>query len=127
MYEACRVEHDQHNLRVAGPAAADLLVGRVGGEAARVTDRGRVDARRLPEHALGAPEAAHADDQVPKSVRERWLHRRAEHGVALGDRHLYIPPGQRVGGSTIAVLSRNLNMRRRLRRSDYDIKIPPVG
>ena len=44
-----------------GLAGAGLLVGRVRRVAAGVADGGGVDARRLPEHALGAPEAAHAE------------------------------------------------------------------
>src|SRR3954451_1560148 len=78
------VEDDQHGLRVAGLAAAGLFVGRVGRVAARVADRGRVDALGLPEHALRAPEAAHADDGGLQVLRERRLDRRAEDGVRRG-------------------------------------------
>src|SRR5262249_39557434 len=56
-----RVEYDQHRLGVVGEPGADLLVARVRRVAAGVADSGRVDARRLPEHALRAPEAAHAE------------------------------------------------------------------
>ena len=41
-----------------GATAADLLVGRVRGGAAGVADGGDPDPGRLPEHPLGAPEAA---------------------------------------------------------------------
>ena len=82
-----RVEHDEDGLGVARLAAADLAVGRIRREAAGVADRRRVDAGRAPEDALGAPEAAHADDQLLESVRERRLERRAEHLVARGHGH----------------------------------------
>ena len=48
---------------MAGAAGADLLVGRVGREAARVADRRREDAGRLPELPLRAPEAAQAEER----------------------------------------------------------------
>src|SRR6476646_770470 len=47
------VEDDQDGLGVAGGAGADLLVGGVRRLAAGVADRRRVDARGLPEDALG--------------------------------------------------------------------------
>ena len=64
-------------------AAAHLFVGRVRGEAAGVAHRRRVDARRLPEHLLGAPEAAHTEHGLLEALRERRAQRRAEHGVAI--------------------------------------------
>src|SRR6202012_710601 len=67
------VESDEHCLGVARTPAADLLVGRVRREAAGVADCGRVNARRLPEDALGAPEAAHAEDRGLDAVGERPL------------------------------------------------------
>ena len=58
-----RVIGDQHRLGVSRPAAAGLLVGRVRGEAAGIADRGDINALAgLPEFALGAPEAAHAEN-----------------------------------------------------------------
>ncbi len=69
---------------MAGAPAADLLVGGVRRVAARVADGGGEHARRLPEDALGAPEAAHADDQLLGVVGEGRLERRAEHEVAVG-------------------------------------------
>ena len=62
------VEDDPDDLGVAGPARADLVVGRVRGEAARVADGGRDDARRLPEGLLGAPEAAESEDGDLRAV-----------------------------------------------------------
>ena len=67
---ARRVEDGEHGLGVTGAARARLLVGRVRREAAGVADGGRVDAGRLPEEALGAPEAAHADDDPLEAVGE---------------------------------------------------------
>src|SRR5579859_6318995 len=53
-----RVEDDEHDLGVPGASAAYLLVGRVHGRAAGIADRSGPHARRLPEFALGTPEAA---------------------------------------------------------------------
>src|SRR5262249_17394477 len=50
------MEDGQHDLGVAGAAAACLLVRRVVRDAARIADRCRVHARRLPEEPLRAPE-----------------------------------------------------------------------
>ncbi len=83
---------------MAGPAGAHLLVGRVRRVAAGVADRRRVDAGRLPEHPLGAPEAAHADDRGLEAVGERRAERRAEHLVALRHLHLGVPAGERRAG-----------------------------
>ena len=80
-----RVEGDHHRLGVAGPAAADLLVGRVRRGPVHVADRGRVDAVEVPEEPLRAPEAAEGEVGDLDPVRERRLQRRVEHGVALGD------------------------------------------
>src|SRR5207244_10362928 len=85
----------EHDLRVSGRARADLLVGRVLRVAAGVADRGRVDAAGLPELALRAPEAAHAEDRRLDPFRERRAQRRPEHEVALGHRNRLRTPGQR--------------------------------
>ena len=58
-----RVVGDQHDLGVAGPAGADLLVGRVRGVAAGIADGRRHDAGELPEVLLVAPEAAETEDR----------------------------------------------------------------
>ena len=76
---------------------ADLLVGRVRREAARVADRGRVDAVGLPEDALRAPEAAHPDDELLHPVGERRLRAacrapRAARGPASARRARAAPP-----------------------------------
>src|SRR5947209_1944358 len=54
-----RIEHDEHDLVVPGHARADLAVRRVRCMTAGVPDRGAVDAAKLPEFPLGAPEAPH--------------------------------------------------------------------
>src|SRR5258708_29211711 len=54
---------DLHHLGGAGAPAADLAIRRCTRGAARVADRGRHHARRLPELALGAPEAAHPEQR----------------------------------------------------------------
>jgi hypothetical protein len=82
-----RVEHDQHRLGVAGASAADLPVGRVGRMPARVADRGREHARRLPEHALCAPEATEAEHRPLEPLGKRRLEGSAEHIVARRHGH----------------------------------------
>src|SRR6185312_12389353 len=72
-----RVEHDAHHLGVTGGAGADFAVGRVRREAALVADRRRVDARLLPELALGAPEAAEAEVGDLEAVGARRRQSRA--------------------------------------------------
>src|SRR6201999_1642660 len=91
------VVDDEDGLGVAGPRAADLVVRRVRGVAAGVSDGGRVDAGRLPEDALGAPEAAEPEDGLLEALGERRRDRGAEHVVALGDTHGLVATGQRVG------------------------------
>jgi hypothetical protein len=93
-----RVEDDEYDLGVSRPAAADLLVRRVGREAARVAGRRRVHARRLPEDTLRTPEAAHADDGALEALGERRFERRAEDVVPLGNRQALVATGERVGG-----------------------------
>src|SRR4051794_13232698 len=66
-----RVEDDEHGLGVARPRAADLVVGRVRREAARVPDGRRVDTRRLPEDALRTPEAAQSEHGLLEARPER--------------------------------------------------------
>src|SRR5206468_3094637 len=56
-----RVVDDEHGLGMAGPPAAHLFIGRVGRMPAGIADRRRPDARRLPEDAPGAPDAAEPD------------------------------------------------------------------
>src|SRR5690349_19129193 len=90
---------DEHDLRVTGAPAADLLVGRVRGRAAGVADGRAVDAGRLPEHALRAPEAAEGEYGGADAVGERLADGRAQNLVGRRDaRDLVIAAGQRVGG-----------------------------
>src|SRR5205814_8879550 len=90
-----RVEDDEHGLGVAGLAATDLLVARVRRVAAAVADGGRVDARDLPELALGAPETAEREDGAPEALGEWRLERVAVDVVRGGDGHLRGATGQR--------------------------------
>src|SRR5204862_1398277 len=100
-----RVEDDEHGLGVARAAGADLLVGRVRREAAGVADGRGVDARRLPEDALGAPETAHADHYLLEPFGERRLERRPEDVVPVWDPHRLVAAGERlVGGDHLAWL-----------------------
>src|SRR5205085_384223 len=89
---------DEDGLGVAGPARAGLLVGGIGGLPARVADRGRDHARDRPELALGAPEAAHAEDRRLRAVRPRRLQRRAVDEVRRRNRHLGLLAGKRLFG-----------------------------
>src|SRR5262249_14811551 len=91
------IEDDQHHLGVSGPAAAHLLVRRVRREAARVAGGRRVDALRLPELPLRAPEAAEAEDGLLEALGERRLQRVAADEMAVGHRDRLGPAGRRVG------------------------------
>src|SRR6185312_14714687 len=63
------VDH-QHDLVVAGTAAANFLVGRIGREAASITDRGDIyGVAKLPELALRAPEAAKSEHRHRQPLR----------------------------------------------------------
>ena len=84
-----RVERDLDDLGVAGPAGADLLVGRVRRVAAGVADGRGHDAGELPEVLLVAPEAAEAEDRrsrVPSG-----------HGPAIGVPRTVWMPGSTIG------------------------------
>ena len=93
-----RVEHHQHHLGVPGPSRADLPVRGVRGEAAGVADCGHRDPRELPEEALGAPEAAHAEDGL-LLARPRPHQRRAVDEVLLGHGHTRAPARKGLGGA----------------------------
>ena len=69
---------DEDDLGVPRPARAHLLVGRVRGDPARVADSGGEHAGCLPEDPLGAPEAAHADDEALEAVGKRRDERGSE-------------------------------------------------
>ena len=85
---------DEHGLGMARAARADLGVGRVGRVAARIAHGRRVDARQLPEEALGAPEAAEAELHDLDALGERGQERRAEHGVPGRDGIASSRPGR---------------------------------
>src|SRR5215211_6229675 len=90
---------DQNRLGVPGPPAADFLVGGVRSEAAGVAHRRGVDAGRLPEVALGAPEAAHPEDDGLHALGEGRLERSAEHEMGVRHRkRADLAAGEGVGG-----------------------------
>src|SRR5262245_53642261 len=94
-----RVIDHLHDLVVAGAAGADLLVGRIGRQAAGIAHGGRVNAlAQLPELALGAPEAAHAEDRGLEAVRVRPLERRMQNKMLARGRNRRWAAGQRLGG-----------------------------
>jgi hypothetical protein len=94
--DALGIEDDQHDLVVARQARAHFLVGRIRRQPGRVADRGREDSGRLPELALGAPEAAETEH---RRLEPRWKRRRERmtvHEVLGRHRHALGPAGQRV-------------------------------
>src|SRR3954470_19643890 len=95
------VEDGEHGLGVAGPRRADLLIGGVLRVAAGVADRRGPHAVGLPEDALGAPEAAHADDDLLEALGPRGRQRVAEHLVALGDGDHLVTAGEGVLGGNL--------------------------
>src|SRR5262249_29069569 len=97
--DALGVEDAEDSLRRAGQAAAALLVGRIRRVTAGISHRCRVDARELPEDALGAPEAAEAEDGLFEPFGEGRLQRCAQHLVPARDRHPLLAAGQRVLGA----------------------------
>ena len=101
------VDHE-HDLVVAGAPAADLLVGGVRRVAAGVADRRRVDARRLPEAALGAPEAAQPEDRASRRPRGTAARAacRARSGVSGTSKGRVSRPGRASSGAGISVLLR---------------------
>ena len=92
-----RVKHHPHDLRVAGVASADLMVGGIGRGAARVADGGGDDAGEMEEVLLGAPEAAHAEDR-DLGARGREVQWGSEDVVRAGERHRGGAPGERLTG-----------------------------
>ena len=93
------VIRDEHGLSVSRATAAHLLVGRVGGVAAHVPDRGGDHAGQLPEDALGTPEATHRDIQDLGAVRPGTQLRRCEHLMTVEDvGQSRTPSGQGVVG-----------------------------
>jgi hypothetical protein len=113
-----RVVDREDHLGVPGAPRADLLVGWVRGEAAGVADRGRVDARRGPELALGTPEAAHAHHDPLEPLGERRHEWRAEHEVTVAHRHGVVTAGECLLGRHQARLRSEQSHRRHLRASD---------
>ena len=82
---------------MSGAAGADFFVAGVGGGATGVADGGGPDAGGLPEHALGAPEAAHAEDGGFGALWERGFEGVAEDEVAGGDGQRFVAAGECVG------------------------------
>ena len=71
--------------------------------AGRITDRGAVDARQLPELLLGAPEAAHAKHGAGEAVRERRLESMTVHEMRLRHAHPRITARQRLGWQSVSL------------------------
>src|SRR5687767_11832908 len=87
------IEKDAHDFGVSGRAGAHFFVRRVGREAASVPHRRTHDTRRLPEHFLGAPEAAEAEERFAQATVTR-LERRAVDEMRGRDAQRLRPPGK---------------------------------
>ncbi len=92
------VVDDEHRLVMAGPARADLLIGRVRREPAGIADRGDMDAGDLPELPLGAPEAAEPEQRRLGALRVGAFEGGAAHEMGLGGGNGLRPAGQRLVG-----------------------------
>ncbi len=95
-----RVVDDADGLGVAGPAAADLFVRRMGRRAAGVSDRGGPDAGDLPVDLLGSPEAAEPEQGHLVALGDLVGDDRCvEHQVPVGDgERTGVAAGQRLVG-----------------------------
>src|SRR5258705_3199604 len=92
------VDH-QHDLVMAGAPAADLLISRIGRVTSRIAHRGDVDAlAQLPELALGAPEAAHAEYGFRIALRIRAFERVAVEEMGASGRDRTRSARESVGG-----------------------------
>src|SRR5690348_4527103 len=91
-----RIVDDEHDFGMAGAAGANLFVARIGRVAAGIADRGRIDARQLPEDALRAPEAAHGEDRGLEPFGEGRLEPVAVDEMPLRHAHLLRAARQRV-------------------------------
>src|SRR5207245_2905549 len=132
------------DLVVAGEAGAHLFVGGVRREAGGVADRCREDARRLPELALGSPEAAEAEYRHLEPRRERRRERMTVHVVSGRHRHAFGPARKRpapvaprprplcsgrlslLGRSSGAPRSRRLPARRATQEAPHTRPRPPA-
>ena len=97
--DAFRIEDHEDDLVVAGTPAAYLLVGRVGGRAGRIADRGDVYPRQAPERLLPAPEAAEAELRERHALGEGRLDAAAVDEVDVGGGDRIRPPRQRLAGA----------------------------
>src|SRR5262249_16741940 len=97
--DLARIVDHHHHLIVAGAPGADLLVGRIGRVTGRIARRSDVDAlTQLPEFALGAPEAAHAEHGFRIALRIGAFQRVAVDEVATRRRDRAVSARQGVGG-----------------------------
>ena len=94
------VEYHQHRFGMAGTAGAHLLVGRVGGMTAGVTNRSGKDAlAELPEFSLRAPEAAQPEHRLLQTLRIRRLQLTPVYEMTLGSGDRMRTARQRFGGA----------------------------
>ena len=80
-----RIVDHPHRFEMTGAAAADLLVGRVGGAAATEAGRRRDHARHMLEGGFGGPEAAAGEDRARRRPGRTRGHRLGGAGRVLGD------------------------------------------
>src|SRR5580658_6963459 len=86
---------DAHDFGMPGLTGANLLVGRIRREAARVADGARVNTGKLPEKPLRAPEAPKAKHGLAHARRERRHNAMSVDEVGLRDLKGRSAPGQR--------------------------------
>src|SRR5438128_2531461 len=82
-----RIEDDEHDLGVAGQAAAHLAVRRVRRVAGRVADCGGIDAGQFPELPLGAPETPHCEDRALEASGKRRLEAMSTYKMGIWHSH----------------------------------------
>ena len=94
-----RVMDHEHRLGMPGQPRTDLLIGRIGGNAAGVANGGGEHPFGLPEQALRPPKTAHAKNRLAHAVRVRANERAAIDEVLAGNRHALSAARQRpLGG-----------------------------
>ena len=117
-----RIEDHHHRLGMTGLAGTDLVVGRIRGIATHVPHRGGIDARKLPEEPLRAPEAPEPEIGDLQIGRERSLNAafRAPSCVVGMEKRGASLPGSAWSAEIISVL------RPPNKLSSKDIVIPPA-
>ena len=91
-----RVKDHAYDLGVACLAGAGLFIARIRRMAAGIADRRHLDARQLPEEALGSPEAAQPQHDLLTLTVERRYNRAAIDVMNAADANRFTAPWQAV-------------------------------